>query len=50
MDGGKPKLENIVQPDKTPMPLVDVTAALARAVVTWKDLEWLRKAWPGPIS
>ncbi len=49
MDGGKPKLENIVQPDKTPMPLVDVTAALARAVVTWKDLEWLRKAWPGPI-
>ena len=49
LDGGKPKLENIVQPDKTPMPLVDVTAALARAVVTWKDLEWLRKAWPGPI-
>ncbi len=49
LDGGTPKLENIVQPDKTPMPLVDVTAALARAVVTWKDLEWLRKAWPGPI-
>jgi isopentenyl diphosphate isomerase/L-lactate dehydrogenase-like FMN-dependent dehydrogenase len=48
-DGGTPKLENIVQRDKTPMPLVDVTAALARAVVTWKDLEWLRKAWPGPI-
>src|SRR5271167_3742574 len=48
-DGGKPKLENIVQPDKTPMPLMDVTAALARAVVTWKDLEWIRKAWPGPI-
>jgi len=48
-DGGTPKLENIVQPDKTPMPLVDVTAALARAVVTWKDLQWLRKAWPGPI-
>jgi isopentenyl diphosphate isomerase/L-lactate dehydrogenase-like FMN-dependent dehydrogenase len=48
-DGGTPKLENILQRDKTPMPLVDVTAALARAVVTWKDLEWLRKAWPGPI-
>jgi isopentenyl diphosphate isomerase/L-lactate dehydrogenase-like FMN-dependent dehydrogenase len=48
-DGGTPKLENIVLRDKTPMPLVDVTAALARAVVTWKDLEWLRKAWPGPI-
>ena len=49
LDGGTPKLENIVQPDNTPMPLIDVTAALARAVVTWKDLEWLRKAWPGPI-
>src|SRR5271155_2708759 len=48
-DGGTPKLENIVQPDGTPMPLIDVTAALARAVVTWNDLQWLRKAWPGPI-
>lgn len=48
-DGGTPKLENIVQPDGTPMPPMDVTAALARAVVTWSDLQWLRKAWPGPI-
>jgi isopentenyl diphosphate isomerase/L-lactate dehydrogenase-like FMN-dependent dehydrogenase len=48
-DGGMPKLENIVQPDGTPMPLIDVTGALARAVVTWSDLQWLRKAWPGPI-
>jgi len=48
-DGGTPKLENIVQADGTPMPLMDVTAALARAVVTWSDLQWLRKAWPGPI-
>src|SRR5277367_4894839 len=31
------------------MPLIDVTAALASSVVSWKDLEWLRKAWPGPI-
>lgn len=48
-DGGMPKLENIVQPDGTPMPLIDVTGALARAVVTWNDLQWLRKAWLGPI-
>jgi isopentenyl diphosphate isomerase/L-lactate dehydrogenase-like FMN-dependent dehydrogenase len=48
-DGGMPKLENIVQPDGAPMPLIDVTGALARAVVTWNDLQWLRKAWPGPI-
>jgi isopentenyl diphosphate isomerase/L-lactate dehydrogenase-like FMN-dependent dehydrogenase len=49
MDGGLPKLENIVIRDIGPMPLVDVAAALAGAVVTWEDLQWLRKAWPGPI-
>ena len=49
MDGGTPKLENIVIPGKGPMPLVDVAAALAAAVVTWEDLQWLRKAWTGPI-
>jgi isopentenyl diphosphate isomerase/L-lactate dehydrogenase-like FMN-dependent dehydrogenase len=49
MDGGTPKLENIVIPGKGPMPLVDVTAALAAAVVTWEDLQWLRKSWTGPI-
>jgi isopentenyl diphosphate isomerase/L-lactate dehydrogenase-like FMN-dependent dehydrogenase len=49
MDGGTPKLENVVVPGKGPMPLVDVTAALATAVVTWEDLQWLRTSWPGPI-
>jgi isopentenyl diphosphate isomerase/L-lactate dehydrogenase-like FMN-dependent dehydrogenase len=49
MDGGLPKLENIVVPGKGPMTLVDVTAGLADSVVTWEDLQWLRKAWPGPI-
>jgi L-lactate dehydrogenase (cytochrome) len=49
MDGGTPDLQNIVEPGKGPMPLMDVTAALARAVVTWEDLRWLRKVWPGPI-
>ncbi len=49
LDGGTPDLQNIVEPGKGPMPLVDVTAALARAVVTWDDLRWLRQLWPGPI-
>jgi L-lactate dehydrogenase (cytochrome) len=31
------------------MPLVDVGSALARAVVTWEDLRWLREIWSGPI-
>ena len=49
LDGGKPKLENIVIPGKGPMPLVGVGDALARAVVTWDDFRWLREIWPGPI-
>jgi isopentenyl diphosphate isomerase/L-lactate dehydrogenase-like FMN-dependent dehydrogenase len=49
LDGGVPKLENIVVPGKGPMALVDVTAALVRATVTWEDLAWIRKSWPGPI-
>jgi len=28
---------------------VDVGAALARSVVTWEDLRWLREVWPGRI-
>jgi L-lactate dehydrogenase (cytochrome) len=49
LDGGVPKLENIVIPGQGPMPLMDVTAALACAVVTWDDVHWLKKIWPGPI-
>ena len=49
MDGGVPKLENIVVAGQGPMPLIDVTAALARAVVTWEDIRWLKRIWPGPI-
>ncbi len=48
-DGGVPKLENIVIPGKGPMELVDVTAALAQATVTWEDLRWIRQQWTGPI-
>jgi L-lactate dehydrogenase (cytochrome) len=31
------------------MALVDVGSALARAVVTWEDLKWIREIWKGPI-
>lgn len=48
-DGGTPKLENIVIPGKGPLDLVDVSAALAQATVTWEDLRWIRESWPGPI-
>jgi len=49
LDGGTPRLENIVIPGKGPMELVDVSAALAAATVTWEDLSWIRKLWSGPI-
>jgi L-lactate dehydrogenase (cytochrome) len=48
-DGGTPKLENIVVPGEGPLKLVDVSAALAEAAVTWGDLKWIRNIWPGPI-
>jgi L-lactate dehydrogenase (cytochrome) len=49
MDGGVPKLENIVMPGQGPMDLVDIGAALAESTVTWGDLKWIREQWKGPI-
>lgn len=49
LEGGLKELPNVIIPGQGPMPLIDVGAALARTAVTWKDLEWIRKAWPGPI-
>ena len=40
---------NIQIPGKGPCPASDVREMLSGAVVTWADLEWIRKAWPGPI-
>jgi isopentenyl diphosphate isomerase/L-lactate dehydrogenase-like FMN-dependent dehydrogenase len=48
-DGGLMKFQNVVIPEKGPMLYADVTAALEHAVVTWKDLDWIRQAWSGPI-
>ena len=48
-DGGLPALPNVVVPGKGPMPLVDITKALAESAVTWSDLIWIRKLWSGPI-
>ena len=49
LDGGVPKLENVVVPGQGPMELVDVGAALSKATVTWEDLRWIRRLWSGPI-
>ena len=49
LDGGTPTLKNVVTPGTGPMPLVDVTTALARGAVAWDDLRWLEEAWGGPM-
>jgi len=49
LDGGLPRLPNVVVPGKGPMPLVDINAALAESTVTWADLKWIRDHWRGPI-
>jgi L-lactate dehydrogenase (cytochrome) len=47
-DGGVPRLPNIVI-DGEPLELIDVSVALADAILTWDDMKWVRAAWPGPI-
>ncbi len=47
--GGMLELPNVIVPGRGPMPLSETQASLARSVVTWEDLKWIRKAWPGPI-
>jgi isopentenyl diphosphate isomerase/L-lactate dehydrogenase-like FMN-dependent dehydrogenase len=49
LDGGLPALPNVVPPGQGAMPLIDVAAALAQSTLTWSDLTWIRKVWPGPI-
>jgi isopentenyl diphosphate isomerase/L-lactate dehydrogenase-like FMN-dependent dehydrogenase len=49
VDGGLPKLENIVIPGKGPMELLDVSASLAQSAVSWADFQWIRQLWNGPI-
>lgn len=48
-DGGLMTFPNVVPPGQGPLPYLDVGACLEQTVVTWKDLEWIRKAWGGPL-
>lgn len=49
LDGGVPRLANVVPPGKGPMQMLDVGAALAASAVMWSDLRWIREHWGGPI-
>ncbi len=48
-DGGLMQFPNVVLPGTGPMKYESVGPALARSVVTWADLAWIRNAWGGPI-
>jgi isopentenyl diphosphate isomerase/L-lactate dehydrogenase-like FMN-dependent dehydrogenase len=46
-DGGMLELPNVIVPGRGAMPLAETQASLAKSVVTWADLAWIRKVWPG---
>jgi L-lactate dehydrogenase (cytochrome) len=48
-DGGMMQFPNVMLPGRGPMPYADVGAALETAAVTWRDFDWIRRSWPGPI-
>jgi isopentenyl diphosphate isomerase/L-lactate dehydrogenase-like FMN-dependent dehydrogenase len=49
LDGGVPKLENVVVPGEGPLDMVNVSESLSRGAVSWNDLRWIRESWSGPI-
>jgi isopentenyl diphosphate isomerase/L-lactate dehydrogenase-like FMN-dependent dehydrogenase len=49
LDGGVPKLENVVVPGQGPMDMTNVSESLSRGAVSWNDLRWIRECWSGPI-
>jgi L-lactate dehydrogenase (cytochrome) len=48
-DGGLMSFPNVVLPGGGAMAYGEVAAMLARSAVTWGDLQWIRRAWNGPI-
>jgi L-lactate dehydrogenase (cytochrome) len=48
-DGSGLKLPNIVVPGRGALLLSEAQQQLGHSVVTWEDMQWLRKAWSGPI-
>ncbi len=48
-DGGMLELPNVIVPGRGPMLLAETQAALAKSVVTWNDLKWIRQIWKGSL-
>jgi isopentenyl diphosphate isomerase/L-lactate dehydrogenase-like FMN-dependent dehydrogenase len=49
LEGGLPRMPNIVTPDRGPLRVSQAHTALRRGVFTWEDLRWIRELWRGPI-
>lgn len=49
LDGGVPRLENVVIPGRGPLAMVNVAESLSRGAVSWNDMRWIRECWTGPI-
>jgi L-lactate dehydrogenase (cytochrome) len=47
-DGGLMTFPNVMLPEG-PMLYTDVGAALEQSTVTWRDIDWIRDLWRGPI-
>ena len=49
LDGGLPDMPNIVNPQTGVLKVRDSHTALKRTAFFWKDMEWIRACWKGPI-
>lgn len=49
LDGGLPDMPNIVTPERGVLRVRDAHTAMKREAFAWKDMEWIRALWRGPI-
>jgi L-lactate dehydrogenase (cytochrome) len=49
LDGGLPDMPNIVSPETGVLRVRDAHTAMKREAFSWKDMEWIRALWKGPI-
>ncbi|HXU16805.1 MAG TPA: alpha-hydroxy acid oxidase [Terriglobales bacterium] len=49
LDGGLPRMANIVHPEKGPLRVSQAHTALVRSAFSWPDMAWIRQVWKRPI-
>lgn len=49
LDGGLPDMPNIVNPETGVLRVRDAHTAMKREAFAWKDMQWIRALWKGPI-